>query len=98
VPVSKGYRLCSHIISQRFERDKYESLADPARTPLRLSQGFDGDRWHLLFMQSVHDPVVFGNVAAVLIVVTVTASWIPAMRAARPILTPRCRPTERTDR
>jgi len=34
-------------------------------------------------MQSVHDPGIFGNVAAVFIVGAVTASWIPAMRAAR---------------
>jgi predicted lysophospholipase L1 biosynthesis ABC-type transport system permease subunit len=37
----------------------------------------------LLFRESPRDPVVLGGVSAVLIVVTIAASWIPALRAAR---------------
>ena len=44
-----------------------------------------GGRWiaPLLFNQSARDPVVFGTVLAVLLVVAVGASLIPAMRSAR---------------
>jgi putative ABC transport system permease protein len=42
-------------------------------------------RWFkpLLFDESPRDPLVYGIVTAVLLVVAVTASWIPARRAAR---------------
>jgi ABC-type antimicrobial peptide transport system permease subunit len=37
----------------------------------------------LLFKTSPHDPLVFGGVATVLLVVALAASWIPALRASR---------------
>jgi putative ABC transport system permease protein len=37
----------------------------------------------LLFKTSPRDPLVFGGVAASLIVVALAASWIPALRASR---------------
>jgi putative ABC transport system permease protein len=42
-------------------------------------------RWvkPLLFDVSPRDPVVFGSVVLILIVVAIAASWIPARRAAR---------------
>jgi putative ABC transport system permease protein len=42
-------------------------------------------RWvkPLLFSQSPYDPVVFGLVVAVLLVVATVASWVPARRAGR---------------
>jgi ABC-type lipoprotein release transport system permease subunit len=42
-------------------------------------------RWFkpLLFDESPRDPLVYGVVTAILLVVAVTASWIPARRAAR---------------
>ena len=42
-------------------------------------------RWlkPLLFAESPHDPAIFAIVTGVLLAVTVTASWIPARRAAR---------------
>jgi putative ABC transport system permease protein len=44
-----------------------------------------GGRWiaPLLFNQSARDPVVFGTVSAVLLIVAVGASMIPAIRGAR---------------
>lgn len=44
-----------------------------------------GGRWiaPLLFNQSARDPVVFGTVTAVLLIVSVGASMIPAIRSAR---------------
>jgi ABC-type antimicrobial peptide transport system permease subunit len=44
-----------------------------------------GGRWiaPLLFNQSARDPVVFGTVTAVLLIVAVGASMIPAIRGAR---------------
>ena len=42
-------------------------------------------RWvqPLLFDVSAHDPVIYGSVAALLIVIAIAASVIPAWRAAR---------------
>ena len=37
----------------------------------------------LLFDESARDPVVFGLVAATLVLVAAFASWLPALRAAR---------------
>jgi ABC-type lipoprotein release transport system permease subunit len=37
----------------------------------------------LLFGVSPKDPVVFGLVAGVLVLVALAASWIPALRASR---------------
>jgi putative ABC transport system permease protein len=42
-------------------------------------------RWiaPLLFKESARDPIVFATVAVVLLAATITASWFPALRAAR---------------
>jgi ABC-type lipoprotein release transport system permease subunit len=52
---------------------------------LGLIVALSAARWvkPLLFDESPSDPVVLGLVVAVLMVVTVAASWIPARRAAR---------------
>jgi predicted permease len=46
---------------------------------------FSAARWlkPLLFQESAHDPAVYALVAAVLLAVTVVASYVPARRAAR---------------
>src|SRR6185503_5183379 len=46
---------------------------------------FATSRWvqPLLFQQSAKDPLVFGSVGVLLIVVAVAASWIPALKATR---------------
>jgi predicted permease len=52
---------------------------------LGAAAAFAGGRWiaPLLFEESPRDPFVFGLVAALLLVVTMVASFIPARRAAR---------------
>ena len=37
----------------------------------------------LLFRESARDPIVFATVAIVLLAATISASWFPAVRAAR---------------
>ncbi|HEY4101039.1 MAG TPA: ABC transporter permease [Gemmatimonadales bacterium] len=52
---------------------------------LGVAVSLGGSHWiePLLFQESSHDPVIFGVVAAVLLVVAALASFIPARRAAR---------------
>jgi len=56
-----------------------------AATAIGLAAAWLAARWvgPLLFQTSPRDPVVFGGVAALLIVVALVASAIPALRAAR---------------
>ena len=52
---------------------------------LGVAIAFGAARWvkPLLFDQSPRDPVIYGLVAAALLAVTIVASMIPALRAAR---------------